>query len=111
MVDTPPVSPGDPDSIARLEELLAATRPDEVHLTVPAATDVRAVRALLDALSGRIAVGRLLITRLDEMPSAAVAVGLSLTLRKPISYVSSGRDPRRGLRPADPAELAAMVMV
>jgi flagellar biosynthesis protein FlhF len=110
VVDTPPVSAGDREGIERLAALLEAARVDEVHLVLPAATDVRAVRALADALAGKIDISRILVTRLDEVPSAAVAVGTALLLRKPISYVTSGRDAATGLRPADPAELAELVL-
>jgi hypothetical protein len=39
-----------------------------------------------------------------------VPVGISLSLKRPISYVADGRRPVGGLRPADPNELAALVM-
>jgi hypothetical protein len=37
-------------------------------------------------------------------------VGLSFAVKKPISYVAEGRRPSAGLRPADGAELASMVL-
>jgi hypothetical protein len=72
--------------------------------------DVRAARALYEALVPEIAVNRLLISRLDEADSAAVAAGLSFTLKRPISYLSEGRRANGGLRPADAAELAELVL-
>jgi len=110
VVDTPPVSAGDPAGIAALADLLAQVRPDETHLVLPATMDARAALALTDALAGAISISRLLVTRLDEAPTAAVAVGLSFSLKKPISYVAEGRRAARGLRPADPAELAELVL-
>ena len=110
VVDTPPVSPRDPQGIAELAELLAAAKPDEIHLVVPATMDGRATRALYEALVPEIAVNRLLISRLDEADSAAVAAGLSFQLKRPISYLSEGRRPNGGLRPADAAELAELVL-
>jgi hypothetical protein len=55
-------------------------------------------------------VSRILISRVDEAPSAAVAVGVSLSLKRPVSYLSDGRRPQAGLRPADAVELASLVM-
>jgi flagellar biosynthesis protein FlhF len=110
VVDTPPVSPRDPQGIAALAKLLAAVKPDEIHLVVPATMDARAARALYEALVPRIAVNRLLISRLDEADSAAVAAGLAFQLKRPISYLSEGRRPNGGLRPADAAELAELVL-
>jgi flagellar biosynthesis GTPase FlhF len=110
VIDTPAVSPGDPEGIAALAAMLAAVDPDETHLLVPASTDARAVSRLHEALAPSIPINRLLITRLDEVESAAAAVGQSFTMKRPVSYVTSGRRPTAGLRPADAAELAAMVL-
>jgi flagellar biosynthesis GTPase FlhF len=110
VVDTPPVSARDREGIAALAELLAAVKPDEIHLVLPATMDARAGRALYEALVPEIAVNRLLISRLDEAESAAVAAGLSFQLKRPISYLSEGRRPSGGLRPADAAELAELVL-
>jgi flagellar biosynthesis protein FlhF len=110
IIDTPPVSAGDPDGIATLGRLLAAVRPDETHLVAPAGYDARSLLHLNAALDTTCPVNRILISRIDEAPSAAVAVGVSLSLKRPISYLCDGRRPTDGLRPADPVELAALVM-
>jgi flagellar biosynthesis GTPase FlhF len=110
IIDTPPVSAGDPDGIAELGRLLAAVRPDETHLVAPAGYDARSLLHLNAALDVTCPVNRILISRIDEAPSAAVAVGVSLSLKRPISYLCDGRRPTDGLRPADPVELAALVM-
>jgi flagellar biosynthesis protein FlhF len=110
VVDTPPVSAGDPEGIAELGRLLQAVRPDETHLVTPAAYDARTLMHLHSALEDACPVNRILISRVDEAPSAAVAVGLSLMLKRPVSYLADGRRADSGLRPADPAELAALVM-
>ena len=110
VIDTPAVSPGEPEGIAQLAAMLEAVNPDETHLLVPASTDARAVARLHDAVARSIPINRLLITRLDEVESAAAAVGQSFTLKRPLSYVTSGRRPTAGLRPADAAELAGLVL-
>jgi flagellar biosynthesis protein FlhF len=110
VIDTPPVSAGDPDGIAALGRLLAAVRPDETHLVTPAGYDARSLLHLNAALDATCPVNRILITRIDEAPSAAVAVGISLHLKRPVSYLCDGRRPTDGLRPAEPDELASLVM-
>jgi flagellar biosynthesis GTPase FlhF len=110
VIDTPPVSAGDPDGIAALGRLLAVARPDETHLVTPAGYDARSLLHLNAALDATCPVNRILISRIDEAPSAAVAVGVSLSLKRPVSYLSDGRRPTDGLRPAEPVELAALVM-
>jgi flagellar biosynthesis GTPase FlhF len=110
VVDTPPVSAGDPDGIAHLGAMLAAMRPDETHLVTPAAYDARTLLRLHSVLADACPVNRILISRIDEAPSAAVAVGVSLSLKRPISYISDGRLPGEGLQPAEPTRLADLVM-
>jgi flagellar biosynthesis GTPase FlhF len=110
VIDTPPVSAGDPDGIAALGRLLAAVRPDETHLITPAGYDARSLLHLNAALDATCPVNRILISRIDEAPSAAVAVGVSLQLKRPVSYLCDSRRPTDGLRPAEPVELASLVM-
>jgi len=110
VIDTPPVSIGDPAGIAELAGLLAEAKPDETHLVVPASMDARAARALFDAVSAHIPIARILITGLDDALTPGAVVGLSFAVKKPISYVAEGRRASAGLRPADGAELASMVL-
>jgi flagellar biosynthesis GTPase FlhF len=110
VIDTPPVSIGDPAGIAELAGLLAEAKPDETHLVVPASMDARAARALFDAVSAHIPIARILITGLDDAITPGAVVGLSFAVKKPISYVAEGRRASAGLRPADGAELASMVL-
>ena len=106
MVDTPAVSIGDPDGIRELAALLAAIQPDETHLAVPAANDARATTALYAALVAELKVHRLVITKVDEVESAAAAIGFSFTHKRPISYITDSRRATDGLRPAEPMEIA-----
>ncbi len=110
VVDTPSVYPNDPESMARLESLLLALRPDETHFLVPASAEIEPSQELLDALAARIGVDRILITRLDEAPSLGAQVALSISSRLPISYLASGDTVGFGLAPADPVTLASMVL-
>ena len=110
VVDTPSVYPNDPESMARLESLLLALRPDETHFLVPASAEIEPSQELLDALAARIGVDRILITRLDEAPSLGAQVALSISSRLPISYLASGDTVGFGLAPADPVMLASMVL-
>jgi len=110
LIDTPPISAGDGESLATLGKLLTAARPDETHLLAPAGYDGRSLLHLNTAIDPLCPANRILISRIDEAPTAAVPVGISLGLKRPISYIADGRRPTDGLRPADPNELAALVM-
>jgi hypothetical protein len=72
--------------------------------------DARAAEALYEAVTPGIAVNRILITQLEGAASLAPAAGLSFTLKRPISYLAEGRRPNAGLRPAEAAELAELVL-
>jgi flagellar biosynthesis protein FlhF len=110
LIDTPPVSAGDRESVAALGKLLAGARPDETHLIAPAGYDGRSLLHLNAAIDPVFPANRILISRIDEAPTAAVPVGISLGLKRPISYIADGRRATGGLRPADPNELAALVL-
>lgn len=108
VVDTPPADTYDPGSVERVAELLDALGPDETHLLVPASLSPAEAWVMLEGLREQIAVDRLLLTRLDEGGDARAVVALSLEARIPISYVAVGDE--WGLRPAEPAELAELVL-
>jgi flagellar biosynthesis protein FlhF len=110
LIDTPPVSAGDGESVAMLGRLLAGARPDETHLIAPAGYDARSLLHLNAAIDPVCPANRILISRIDEAPTAAVPVGISLGLKRPVSYIADGRRPAAEVRPADPNELAALVM-
>jgi flagellar biosynthesis protein FlhF len=110
VADTPAIESGDPRSIGRVGALLDALRPDETHLVVPASLEAQAVRLLLLDLQTRTRVDRLLVTRSDEPGAGGGAVGASLASRLPVSYLAGGRLPISGLRPAEPEELARLVL-
>jgi flagellar biosynthesis GTPase FlhF len=111
VIDTPPFSAAAPETAATLATLLAAVSPDEIHAVVAATTDVRAVERILDAAtSSGLRVDRLLLSRLDEVPRPGGPLGLAVERGLPVSFVGTGREPERGLRPADPVLLAGLLV-
>jgi flagellar biosynthesis GTPase FlhF len=105
----PPVEVGDAATLTRACELLAALRPNETHLVVPASLPADSVRVLLLDLQSRTRVDRLIVTHADDEYSCG-AVGASLAARVPISYVTGGPLPASGIHPAQPEELARLVL-
>jgi flagellar biosynthesis GTPase FlhF len=111
VIDTPPLSAGAPESAEALTALLAALAPDEIHAVVPATTDVGATERMLDtAARSGLRVDRLLLSRLDEVPRPGGVVGLAVERGLAVSFVATGREPERGLRPADPVLLAGLLV-
>ncbi len=99
VADTPAADPADLASIQRVGALVAALQPSETHLVVPAGAPAEAARLLLAGLREQAAVNALLI-------ADAGGVGVSLWSGLPVSYVAAGG----GLRPAEPDELARLVL-
>jgi hypothetical protein len=73
LLDTPPVSGADPDSIVALAELLAPLAPDRVVLALPATLGATPAAQLLEALSP-LGASALAITHADETDQLGVAV-------------------------------------
>jgi hypothetical protein len=78
LLDTPPVSCADPDSIGSLAELLAPLAPDRVMLALPATLGATPAAQLLEALSP-LGASALAITHADETDQLGVAVQAACT--------------------------------
>jgi flagellar biosynthesis GTPase FlhF len=110
IADTPAIVPGKRASFAKVARLLEALEPDETHLLLPADWSFGDGRALIDAASAALSINRLLITHADKPAPIGVAVGLSLATKLPVSYVSESSLSTGGIRPAEPRELARMIL-
>jgi flagellar biosynthesis GTPase FlhF len=110
VADTPALDPADPASLRRLQTLLAALKPNEIHIVLPATESFDALRrTLLDAKS-ELKVRSCVITHADESLGGGATVGLSLAERLPVSYLSSSPLAASGIRAAEPDDLARMVL-
>jgi flagellar biosynthesis protein FlhF len=96
IVDAPGRSPAH-SSFTQWRVALGRTRPDEVHLVLPATIQPRVGRAHRDGY-GDCHLTHLLVTKLDEMPDAAGAVELAETLRLPVRWTTDGQDVPGDLR-------------
>jgi flagellar biosynthesis GTPase FlhF len=109
VLDTPSVSPGDPEAIAELADRLRLLDLDEVHLALPVTLGQAAAEDLLDGLRP-LGVSRLLLTHTDETPHVGPAIGLAVERGLPFSYVSRGSELPGGLLPADASDLATRAL-
>jgi flagellar biosynthesis protein FlhF len=99
VVDTPSVDAALPESIQRLGALLGPLRATETHLLMPTGGSVDGTRFLLAELRRWTGVDSLVI-------GDARGVGVSFWAGLPVSFVATAD----GLRPAEPEELARMVL-
>ncbi len=103
VVDTPGRWADDADWV----EALAALRPDEVHLTIPAGVRLDVARAL-KARMAAAGPTHLLLTKLDEVPREAGLADLADALRLPARWVCDGPDVPDALAPAGPRILETL---
>ncbi len=93
LLDTPPVSCADPDSISALAELLARLAPDRVMLALPATLGATPAAQLLEALRPLNATA-LAITHADETDQLGVAVQTACTFGLAPVHMLARAEPR-----------------
>jgi flagellar biosynthesis protein FlhF len=110
VADTPAVDPSNPDAAALVGTLLAALQPSETHVVVPADASVDTARSVAIALGSATKLQRVLASRVDASDATGIAVGFALTSDLPISYVTDSPLGTSGIHPAEPEELARLVL-
>lgn len=91
LVDTIGRSPKQTEQLTALWELVAATNPDEVYLTLPANGNP-ADLALAGEQFAIFCPTSLIVTKLDEATQPGVLVNLTRRLRLPIAYITVGQN-------------------
>jgi flagellar biosynthesis GTPase FlhF len=109
VVDTPAVSPGDAAEVGRLGADLETLALDEVHLALPS-TYSGAVAAELTERLAPLRLTHVALTHMDETTRVGGLVDFVIAAERPLSYVSQGTEVPGGLEPADPLDIAALVL-
>jgi flagellar biosynthesis protein FlhF len=109
VVDTPAVSPGDTAEVGRLGADLETIGLDEVHLALPS-TYSSAVAAELAERLAPLRLTHVALTHLDETTRVGALVDHVIDAGRPLSYVSQGTEVPGGLEPADPLDIASLVL-
>lgn len=105
VVDTPAVSPRSEAEIKSLARRLRKIGVQDVHLCVAATVGLQVAQDVVAATASLKPVA-LTITHGDETDRIGAAVQLAVDAGLPISYTHEAGATGRGLRAADPAELA-----
>ncbi|MEX5214341.1 MAG: hypothetical protein NW703_09295 [Nitrospiraceae bacterium] len=108
LIDTPGYSLLNWGAMEWLRGLLSDALPLEVHLTLPANTDIQ---DFLDVASGYtgLPVHRLLFTKLDETTRFGRLFEILCRSRLPVSYLTAGQSALDDLQPATPERLADLI--
>jgi flagellar biosynthesis GTPase FlhF len=109
IVDTPAVSPGNPEAVKALAAQLRRMKVSEVHACMPATLSAASAGRALAALAPLRPAG-MVLTHVDETPQVGAVVELSISSGVPLTFVGSGTDLEDGLELADPAAVAALVL-
>jgi flagellar biosynthesis GTPase FlhF len=110
VADVPPILDNlDPGRLSKTLKLLEAFRPDETHLVLPAFMAASDAKKIIEALAPHALPSRLIISHGDDDQQSGAAVGLAITHRIPVSFVSCGAAMGR-LRPAEAESLSKMVL-
>lgn len=106
LIDTPAVSPRNDVEAKALGRRLRRMGVESVHLCIPATLGLQVARDVV-AAAAPLKATAMTITHGDETERLGAAVQLAIDAALPISYVNSGpATAGRGLRAADPVELA-----
>jgi flagellar biosynthesis GTPase FlhF len=105
IVDTPAVTPTDPDAVAALGRTLDALGLDAVYVALPATLGPQPARRAL-ASFGSLRPSAVAITHADETDQLAVSIEIAISHRIPLAYLHAGTDHKSALSPVDPAAIA-----
>jgi flagellar biosynthesis protein FlhF len=109
LLDTPGVSAADATGDRRLEPLLVAAAPRQVHLVLPATAKAGDALAAIRAFSS-LGATDLVWTHLDETASHGTVLGVSLEAGCPLSCFGTGPDVPGDLEPASAGALIRRVL-
>ena len=110
LIDTPGVNLSNSEDINEIMALSRASKPQEIHLVLPAATPAEDGLNLVEALAD-LGVNRVLITKLDETRAPGGVITTIIKTGNQLSYVSSSREIPGCFGPALPESLVSALMI
>lgn len=109
LVDTAGRAPRDEAGLRELTELLAALRPDEVHLVLSAAASARSLRAAVDRF-GPARADRLILSKLDEAETFGPLLAVLGRTDRPVSHFTTGQSVPDAIEAASADRLAGLIL-
>jgi flagellar biosynthesis protein FlhF len=91
LIDTAGRSPKDTLKLNELKTFLDAAQPEEVHLVLSSTASREAVELAIERF-GDVRIDKLIFTKLDEARSIGTVIGVVRTVKKPLSYITTGQD-------------------
>lgn len=109
LVDTAGRSQNHPGQMSELAELLRWMRGAEVYLVLAASTSPAALEHQLRTFA-RLGAEKVILAKLDELPSGGVLLQTAAMLSRPIAYVTDGQEIPNDYWPADASRLAEIAL-
>ncbi len=109
VVDTAGRSQHNSDKLSELKDLLAAARPDEIHLVLSSTVSPKVLKSTADKFLG-LDPDRCVLTKLDECVSTGILARVDELVGLPISFVTTGQEVPDDLRAARAPRLARAVL-
>jgi flagellar biosynthesis protein FlhF len=109
LVDTAGRSQRDEPRIAELGELLAAARPDQVHLVLAATSREPTIREAIKNFSA-LGVEYLIFTKLDEAIGFGVILNVLRSVNMRLSYLSAGQSVPNDLEEGSGRRIARLIV-
>ncbi|MDR3211735.1 MAG: hypothetical protein LBU79_07455 [Planctomycetota bacterium] len=108
LIDTGGRSPRDKSGLDELADMLEAAKPDETHLVLASVTASRNIADITERFRP-LNFNRLILSKLDEIPSYGTLLTLAAALGDGISYVTTGQKYKDSFLTAESAPLAGLV--
>ena len=109
LIDTAGRSPKDTLKLNELKTFLDAARPEEVHLVLSSTASRQCAELAIERF-GDVRIDKLIFTKLDEAPSVGTLIGVIQTVKKPLSYVTTGQDVPADLEVARGKRVAQLIL-
>jgi flagellar biosynthesis protein FlhF len=109
LIDTAGRSPRDTMKLNELRGLLAAVKPDEVHLVL-SSTSAQACVDLAVQRFSEVRVDKIIFTKLDEAAHVGVVLNVLRKLDKRLSYLTTGQDVPNDIEEGRGRRLAQMIL-
>jgi len=109
LVDTPGRTPDEPGAVESLRTLVSALPSADVLLVAPVATEDEELRRLVEGFAP-LQVGKVVLTKLDEIARPGRLVDLACSLPRPVAWVTFGRGARGAGSPPDDPRVIARIL-
>ncbi|HEY1923232.1 MAG TPA: flagellar biosynthesis protein FlhF [Tepidisphaeraceae bacterium] len=109
LIDTAGRSPNDALKLSELKGLLAAAKPDEVHLVLSTTASEKCVELAISRFS-EVRVDKIIFTKIDEAAHVGVVLNVVHKVNKGLSYITTGQDVPDDIEVGQPKRLAQLIL-